>query len=137
MSEKRFFEIEYNETYYIVDSAKLKRKKDDFDDEEDFLQYIIENSMSGEEILEVCNENELLKERIRDYEVILTIADKDTLLCEHQQIEDIAYYCNRYKDYRCYPNCSRNKKCFKVGDTFQGKLEDLKRFWGDKWYGEE
>ena len=102
----------------------------------DLLEAMRNGLAIREELESLKEENELLKERIRDYEVILTIADKNTLLCEHQQIDDIAYYCNRYKDYKCYPNCSKDKECFKVGDTFQGKLEDIKRFWGDKWYEE-
>ena len=90
-----------------------------------------------EELESLKEENRLLKEKIKDYEVILTLPNTDTILCEYQEIDDIAYYCNRFKDYKCYPNCSKDKDCFKLDKTFQGKLEDLKRFWGDKWYGEE
>ena len=79
-------------------------------------------------------ENEQLREKVKDYEVILSIANSNDVLCEYQEIDDIAYYCERYKDYRCYPLCRKDKSCFKKDKTFQGKLEDLKEFWGERWY---
>lgn len=79
-------------------------------------------------------ENEQLREKVKDYEVILSIANSNDVLCEYQEIDDIAYYCDRYKDYRCYPLCRKDKSCFKKDKTFQGKLEDLKEFWGERWY---
>lgn len=79
-------------------------------------------------------ENEQLREKVKDYEVILSIANSNDVLCEYQEIDDIAYYCERYKDYRCYPLCRKDKSCFKKDKTFQGKLEDLKEFWRERWY---
>ena len=91
-------------------------------------------SVQASIIEDLRKENEQLKEKIKDYEVILGIANSDDVLCEYQQIDDIAYYCERYKDYRCYPLCRKDKSCFKEDKTFQGKLEDLKEFWGERWY---
>ncbi len=85
-------------------------------------------------IQELQEENEQLREKVKDYEVILSIANSNDVLCEYQEIDDIAYYCERYKDYRCYPLCRKDKSCFKKDKTFQGKLEDLKEFWGERWY---
>ena len=92
-----------------------------------------------EELESLKEENKLLKEKIRDYEVILSIenTDTDTIVCEHQRLDNIAYYCDKYDDYMCYPVCRKDKDCFRLDKTFQVKLEDLKRVYGDKWYGEE
>ena len=50
-----------------------------------------------EELESLKEENRLLKEKIRDYEVILSIGntDTDTIVCEHQRLDNIAYYCDK------------------------------------------
>lgn len=68
MSEKRFFEIDYDEIYYIVDSSKLKRKKDDFEDEEDFEQYCLENSLIGTQVVDLLNKIQSLENTILSLE---------------------------------------------------------------------
>ena len=75
-----------------------------------------------------------LQEKVADYEIILAITNDERTLCEEQQIDDVAFYCSRYSDYRCYPLCTDAKDCFKADGTFQEKLKDLKEFWGERWY---
>ena len=36
MNEKRFFEIGYDEIYYIIDSSRFQRKETAFEDEEEY-----------------------------------------------------------------------------------------------------
>lgn len=65
MSEKRFFELDFDEIYYVVDSSELQRKKENFDDDEEFQQYCLENSMSGKEVVNKLNEQD---SRIKELE---------------------------------------------------------------------
>lgn len=65
MTEKRFFEIDYDEIYYIVDSSRLQKKKTAFEDEEEYQKYCLENSLIGTEVVDLLNsiteENKELK----------------------------------------------------------------------------
>lgn len=78
MSEKQFFEIDYDEIYYIVDSSRLQKKKADFEDEEEYQQYCLENSLIGTQVVDLLNslveENEELKRKLE--------------YCEHERFLD-------------------------------------------------
>ena len=87
-----------------------------------------------EKIVEQQATIERLEEKVTDYEIILSITDDKRTLCKRQQIDDVAFYCERYSDYRCYPLCPNTKDCFEADGTFQEKLKDLKEFWGERWY---
>lgn len=78
MNEKRFFEIDHDEVYYIVDSSRLQRKKTDFEDEEEYQEYCLENSLMGVQVVGLLNElvikyhklekeNEELKQKLDFY----------------------------------------------------------------------
>lgn len=97
---------------------------------EESSAYIIEQRKENKRLNE---ENEQLREKVTDYEIILSITDDKRTLCKEQQIDDVAFYCERYSDYRCYPLCPNTKDCFEADGTFQEKLKDLKEFWGEKW----
>ena len=86
-----------------------------------------------ERVIEQQTTIKRLQEKVTDYEIILSITDDKRTLCKEQQIDDVAFYCERYSDYRCYPLCPNTKDCFKADGTFQDKLKDLKEFWGEKW----
>lgn len=67
-----------------------------------------------------------LKEKCKDYEEIIGIP-QDKEICKNQIVDDIAFYCKRYKDYRCLPYCSIEKKCYVSDKTFSEKLEEEKK----------
>lgn len=132
MSEKRFIVFPYNVVWdNQLDEVVCRCILEGIGDAENVCQRLNEQQSTIQSLKE---ENAQLREKVKDYEVILSIANSNDVLCEYQEIDDIAYYCERYKDYRCYPLCRKDKSCFKKDKTFQGKLEDLKEFWGERWY---
>ena len=63
MTEKRYYQRDFEELYYIIDSNVISEKE--FDEKEMYEGYTaFEDSMTGEEIVELLNENEQLKSRI-------------------------------------------------------------------------
>lgn len=65
-NNERFFEIDFDEIYYIVDSEKLSRKKEDFDDKDDWDEYCLDNSLNGHEIVEILNNYEFTLNLLMD-----------------------------------------------------------------------
>ena len=72
MNKKRFFEIDYDEIYYIIDSSRLQRKETAFEDEEEYQRYCLENSLMGVEVVGLLNslseENKQLRKENEEYE---------------------------------------------------------------------
>ena len=94
MSEKRFFEIDYDEVYYIIDSSRLQRKKTAFEDEEEYQEYCLENSLMGTQVVDLLNslseENEQLRKQCFELE-------KDYLI-ETSDISDKIYLDDEIKE---------------------------------------
>ena len=60
MVEKRYYQRDFEELYYIIDSNVISEKE--FDEKEMYDGYTaFEDSMTGEEIVDLLNENEELK----------------------------------------------------------------------------
>jgi hypothetical protein len=63
MTEKRYYQRDFEELYYIIDSHKISEKE--FDEKEMYDGYsAFEDSMTGEEIVDLLNENEQLKQQL-------------------------------------------------------------------------
>lgn len=122
MSEKRFT-VEPTMVRECILDNQTGEQFDTFDYTERLCEFLNEQQATIER----------LQEKVTDYEIILSITDDKRTLCKEQQIDDVAFYCERYSDYRCYPLCPNTKDCFKADGTFQEKLKDLKEFWGEKW----
>ena len=61
MVEKRYYKRDFEELYYIIDSNVISEKE--FDEKEMYDGYTaFEDSMTGEEIVDLLNENEELKQ---------------------------------------------------------------------------
>ena len=61
MVEKRYYQRDFEELYYIIDSNVISEKE--FDEKEMYDGYTaFEDSMTGEEIVDLLNENEELKQ---------------------------------------------------------------------------
>ena len=90
MSEKRFFEIDYDEVYYIIDSSRLQRKKTAFEDEEEYQEYCLENSLMGTQVVDLLNslveENEQLKKDLNKLYNLLI--DKGM---SHNELQDVLW----------------------------------------------
>ena len=66
MTEKRYYQRDFEELYYIIDSHKISEK--DFDEKVEYDGYnAFEDSLTGEEIVKLLNENEQLKEQLKEY----------------------------------------------------------------------
>lgn len=60
MSEKRYYEKDYDELYYIFDSETLSEKE--FEKKIEYDEYsVFADSLTSKEILDLLNENEELK----------------------------------------------------------------------------
>lgn len=67
MAEKRYYQRDYEELYYIIDSQVISEK--DFDERVEYDGYnAFEDSLTGEEIVGLLNENEQLKQQLRIFE---------------------------------------------------------------------
>lgn len=71
MTEKRYYQQRYEEEYYIFDSEKISEKE--FEEKMEIEGYkAFEDSLTGEEVVKLLNENEELKQTIvticKDYE---------------------------------------------------------------------
>ena len=65
MTEKRYYQRDYEELYYIIDSHTISEKE--FDEKVEYDGYsAFEDSLSGEEIVDLLNENEQLKSELRN-----------------------------------------------------------------------
>ena len=75
MTEKRYFEKRWEEEYYIFDSNTISES--DFEKKLEYQGYrAFEDSMTGEEIVDLLNENEELKQRNnRQYEQLGRLYD--------------------------------------------------------------
>ena len=75
MVEKRYYQRDFEELYYIIDSNVIPEKE--FDEKEMYDGYTaFEDSMTGEEIVDLLNENEELKQRNnRQYEQLGRLYD--------------------------------------------------------------
>ena len=61
MTDKRYFEKRWEEEYYIFDSNTISES--DFEEKVEYQEYrAFEDSMTGEEIVDLLNENEELKQ---------------------------------------------------------------------------
>ena len=61
MTEKRYYKRDYEELYYIIDSNTIS--EEEFDEKMEYDGYTaFEDSLTGEEIVDLLNENEQLKQ---------------------------------------------------------------------------
>lgn len=66
MTEKRYYSRDYEELYYIFDSNTISEKE--FDEKEEYEGYTaFEDSLGSEEIVNLLNENEQLKQTVSDW----------------------------------------------------------------------
>lgn len=64
MTEKRYYEKNYEESYYIFDSKTLTEKE--FEKKVEYDGYnVFEDSLTPEEIIDLLNENEELKKELK------------------------------------------------------------------------
>jgi len=81
---ERFLLTDYEELYYITDSYTLHGDTMDMS-QEDLEEYLVENSMTGDE---VCNKlNELNKENV----ILAAVVEKQSRF-----IKDISQLCQKY-----------------------------------------
>ena len=151
MTEERFY---YNTFYFSEDSDGSKEFEIRDKENDEWYIYIGENDSNWEDMLvELLNKQdkrikELEKElycsetdsqnrkestkywrdKCEDYEEIIDIP-QDKIICKEQSVEDIAFYCKRYHDYRCIPYCTNERHCYQADQTFTEKLEEEKKLW--------
>ena len=74
MTEKRYYQRDFEELYYIIDSNVVSEKE--FDERVEYDGYTaFEDSMTGEKIVDLLNENEQLKKFI-DYHLNVCKTEK-------------------------------------------------------------
>ena len=61
MTDKRYFSIDYDEEYYIFDSTKISKEK--VLEEAEYSYDVFGESLMENEVVELLNENEELKEK--------------------------------------------------------------------------
>ena len=65
MTEKRYYKRDYEELYYIIDSNTIS--EEEFDEKMEYDGYTaFEDSLTGEEIVDLLNENERLKQELKN-----------------------------------------------------------------------
>ena len=79
MTEKRYYYRDYEELYYIFDSNTIS--EEEFDEKEEYEGYTaFEDSLSSEEIVDLLNENEHIKNTIKEaYKTERTAIGKSVL----------------------------------------------------------
>lgn len=73
MTEKRYFQVDFDEVYYIVDSDDLPEGKSRYAED------VIEYSLNGEEVVDLLNNYEFKLEKIRKALIILIDTKYPTL----------------------------------------------------------
>ena len=87
---KRYYQRDYEELYYIIDSHTISEKE--FDEKAEYDGYTaFEDSMTGEEIVDLLNENEKLKSDNINQENLITvlrseIKDFQELLASREEV---------------------------------------------------
>lgn len=61
MNDKRYYCVDYDEEYYIFDSQKISKKE--VEEKAEYSYNVFADSLTSEEIVELLNENEHLKQR--------------------------------------------------------------------------
>lgn len=61
---KRYFSIDYDEEYYIFDSTKIS--KEEVLEKAEYSYDVFGDSLMGNEVLDLLNENEQLKQQVED-----------------------------------------------------------------------
>lgn len=118
---ERFIEIDFDEIYYIVDTLGLKLKKDSFEIEEDYEEYLLQNSLNGEEVVKLLNEFDkrlfeknsrmnILKCKIKEQQSELEIIDKKyqyllnknekTIQEQEERINELEYSVNLLSNHK-------------------------------------
>ena len=92
MTEKRYYQRDFEELYYIIDSNVIS--EEEFDEKMEYEGYtVFEDSLTGEEIVDLLNENEELKRIITKQELALAEARNVELECGmcgcHSLINDV------------------------------------------------
>ena len=65
MTEKRYYQRDFEELYYIIDSNIIS--ENEFDEKVEYDGYTaFEDSMTGDEIVDLLNENEELKQEVTE-----------------------------------------------------------------------
>lgn len=96
MTEKRYYERDYDELYYIIDSHTISEK--DFDEQVEYNGYTaFRDSLTGKEIIKLLNENEELKSELNDVgssfeEQIINLRKENEQL--KQEIKEVKSYNN-------------------------------------------
>lgn len=78
MSEKRYYKKEYEEEYYIFDSKTLSEKE--FEEKVEYDGYdVFADSLTPHEVLDLLNENEVLKEENEQLKKELFQSEKECI----------------------------------------------------------
>lgn len=85
MTEKRYYQRDYEELYYILDSQVISEK--DFDERVEYDGYnAFEDSLTGEEIVGLLNENEQLKQQLADIDRLIYDLGHDEMRRQYEEI---------------------------------------------------
>lgn len=101
--QERYYEKNYEESYYIFDSNTLTEKE--FEKKVEYEGYdVFSDSLTPEEVLDLLNENEELKKRLSDFQKenygnidgIAFYQEENATLCE--KISDLEYENEELKE---------------------------------------
>lgn len=120
MTEKRYYEKNYEEQYYIFDSKTLTEKE--FEEKIEYDDYdLFADSLTPKEVLDLLNENEKLKEEKYAYlgEITLYEGESTKRKKENEQLKQ--------------ENEELRQENKKILDIIDNKITEL----GMDWYGAE
>lgn len=128
MTEKRYYQRDFEELYYIIDSHKISEK--DFDEKVEYDGYnAFEDSLTGEEIVKLLNENEQLKSELATQGTQLDfIKDENkhmkTVLNENKQLKQQLKIC--FEHYKCILDetviCNQCQECSKLSADYTADI---------------
>ena len=120
MTEKRYYQRDFEELYYIIDSNVISEKE--FDEKEMYDGYTaFEDSMTGEEIVDLLNdlhdENQELKQELHKIYELATVNKVRDIV--ENVYDDLLYKTSDESDY------ARTKvlKCLEDIDNLRDDLE--------------
>jgi len=105
MIEKRYYEKNYEESYYIFDSKNLPESE--FEERVEYEGYdVFADSLTGSEIIDLLNENEQLTKELKVYRKLANCKN-----CEHHS-------------YDWFDDGDEFEVCDKGNDVTEGICED-------------
>jgi len=122
MTEKRYYEKNWEESYYIFDSKTLSESE--FDERVDYEGYdVFGDSLTGSEIIDLLNENEQLKNIVRhDYEEHKRCVNNyvDKIKEVEKENEQLTKELKIYRKLASCKNCEHHSyDWFDDGDEFE------------------